>query len=545
MYCFTDVDRPYHSFFLIVLFLTSSILFGCQRASSEVVPTNIIVMLADDMGYSDLSCFGSEVPTPQIDRLGQEGATFTQFYNGARCCPTRASLLTGVYPHQAGVGYMTANWGDGSYQGHLNQEVLTMGEVMQRNGYTTFHTGKWHVGNHRNNQTPNARGFDQSWWRQGRVHYFDTSPGMIYLNDSTWTTDDPDYYLTDYTADYAIRFMEQAVESGQPFFGYIGWDACHWPLHAKEEHITLYRDQYRKGWDVLREERISAQRELGLLDDQWDLPGRDPALPAWEDIPADEQDEWVAKMAAYAGQLHSLNDNIGRITQRVEELGIADNTVILFLFDNGACAEAIGWNNPHTPGTPESYIAYHMPWANLSNTPFRSYKHFLYEGGISTPMLMWGGPVPEKKVTAMAHILDIMPTVVDLAGGEYPTDPAIPPMEGQSLVPLLQDDQQEVHDWMFWEHEGNRAVRYGNWKLVSRFAHDTTYFQRWHFPVEVRNQEWELYNVEDDRTELHELSAEHPDLVAEMSARWQTWANRVGVIEELKSYDGKRLKDKH
>lgn len=524
---------------LVAGLLPGVALFSCDQKET---PPNVIVMLADDMGYSDLSCFGSEVPTVNIDRLANEGARFTQFYNGARCCPTRASLLTGTYAQQSGVGYMTANWGEGAYQGHLSDDVLTMGEVMKANGYTTFHTGKWHVGNRKNEQTPSNRGFDRSWWRQGKVHYFDASPGMIYLDDSTWTTDDPDYYLTDYTGAYTIKFIEEAVAAGQPFFGYVAWDACHWPLHAKEEYISRYRERYRIGWDEVRQDRLRAQEKLGLLRPGWKLPGRDEAIPAWEDIPRADRGRWIEKMAAYAAQVHSLDENIGKVIRKLEHLGIADNTVIFILFDNGACAEAIGWRDQGMPGTPGSYIAYNMPWANVSNTPFRSYKHFVYEGGISTPMIMWGEGVPFAKVDAMAHIIDILPTILELTGGSYPSADNLHAPEGKSVLPLLSGESETIHEWLFWEHEGNRAVRYENWKLLSRFKHDTTYFKRWHFPKDPRDQEWELYNIENDRTEQIELSGQYPGLVEKMESRWQEWANQVGVIQGLGSYDGKRLK---
>lgn len=536
---FLRFQKPWQSIPGLVLLAVA--LQACNQ--QEKAPPNIIVMLADDMGYSDLSSFGSEIPTPNIDRLAYEGTKFTQFYNGARCCPTRASLLTGTYAQQAGVGYMTASWDEDAYQGYLDDDVVTLGEVMKMNGYTTFHTGKWHVGNRKNKQTPSKRGFDRSWWRQGKVNYFDASPGMIYLDDSTWTTTDPNYYLTDYTANYAMGFIDDAVNAGKPFFGYVAWDACHWPLHAKEEHISLYRGSYKAGWDRIRKDRLASQKALGLIKEEWQLPERDPSLPSWDSVAHGEKPRWTEKMAVYAAQLHSLDENIGRLLLKLEQLGVADNTVIMLLFDNGACAEAIGWKDQNQPGTPESYMSYNMPWANVSNSPFRSYKHFVYEGGISTPFIIWGKDIPQKQEEAMAHIIDIMPTVVDLSKGSYPITDGLNTMEGESIIPLLSGEKEQIHQWLFWEHEGNRAVRYGDWKLLSRFNNDTTYFKRWHFPKKPRKKEWELYNMKNDRTEQIELSAQHPELVEEMKSRWQTWAGRVGVLQGLGSYDGKRLKD--
>lgn len=525
--------------FVIFFLGLFSLLISCGK---EPKKANVILMLADDMGYSDISAFGGDINTPNIDRLFNQGIAFTQFYNGARCCPTRASLVTGTYAQQAGVGYMTKDWEEDGYRGHLDTDVVTLGEVMAANGYTTFHTGKWHIGNLKNEQTPVKRGFDKSWWRQGKINYFDASPGMIYLNDSTWTTQDTNYYLTDYTANFTMQFLEEAVASDKPFFGYVAWDACHWPLQAKDEHIKIFKDKYSQGWDEIRNERLKNQEKLGLISPEWKLNGRDEAVPAWEDEASEKQKRWSEKMAVYAAQLYSLDENIGRVMQKLEELGEDDNTYIMLLFDNGACAEAIGWKDTSRVGSPESYTSYNMPWANVSNTPFKSYKHFLYEGGISTPFVVFGPGLESGTTKAVGHITDVMPTILDLVNGHYINRNGIVPMQGESLVPALEKRTDEGREWVFWEHEGNRAVRYGDWKLVSRYVNDTVYFNRWHFPKSPRAQEWELYNIKEDRTEQFDVLETHPELVAKMKKKWEEWANKVGVIQGVSSYDWEGIK---
>lgn len=498
---------------------------------------NVILMLADDMGYSDIAAFGSEVPTPNIDRLVGRGTTFNQFYNGARCCPTRASLITGLYAHQAGVGYMTRDWGEEGYQGHLDDEARTAAEMMQANDYSTFMVGKWHIGNVQNEQTPYNRGFDRSWWRYGRVDYFNTRK-MVLENGEPWSTTDPNYYLTDYTGNYANKYIEEFADERKPFFGYVAWDACHWPLQAKEDYIQEFLPVYKSGWDAIRQKRVANQLKLGLIDPQWNIPGRDPAAPAWSGLSESDQKKWTRKMATYAAQLKSLDENIGKILDKLDDLGIADNTYIMLLFDNGACPEAIGWNEQNLIGSADSYTAYNLPWANVSNTPFRTYKHFLNEGGISTPFIIAGPGIQNQRTDAVGHIIDVVPTILDLIDGEYINDPAVKSLVGKSLAPVLEQGDPNGREWTFWEHEGNRAVRYGNWKLVSRYENDTLYYKRWHFPTAPRSKEWELYNLEEDRTEMNELSAQYPDLVNQMIARWKEWADEAGVAENVASYDG-------
>lgn len=520
----------------------SSVFVALLISSFAQQRPNVILMLADDMGYSDIAAFGSEVPTPNIDRLVDRGTSFTQFYNGARCCPTRASLITGLYAHQAGVGYMNQSWNEDGYQGHLDDQARTAAEIMKSNDYRTFMVGKWHIGNVKNHQTPFERGFDRSWWRHARVDYFRRSG--IMLDGKDWTTEDQHYYLTDYTGNYILEFIDESVKSEKPFFGYVGWDACHWPLQAKEQYIQEFLETYQVGWDLIRQQRITNQLELGLIDPKWSIPGRDPKAPEWSDLSPADQQQWTRKMATYAAQLKSLDENIGRVLDKLDELGIADNTYVMILFDNGACAEAIGWQEDSLIGGPDSYTSYNLPWANVSNTPFRTYKHFLNEGGISTPFIIAGPRIPNGVTTsAVGHIIDVVPTILDLTKSTFPNEKGVKKLEGQSLVPAFKQGAAG-REWTFWEHEGNRAVRFGDWKLVSRFEHDTTYFSRWHFPGAPRAQEWELYNLKDDRTEMNEVSGENPALVEQMQIKWQEWANRVGALQTITSYDGQELKTK-
>ncbi len=519
--------------------LLFAIAISCSPLMKAQKP-NIIVILSDDMGYSDLGCFGSEITTPNLDHLAENGLKFTRFYNGARCCPTRASLLTGLYAHQSGVGYMSQNWGTPQYLGHLHNNCVTMGEVVQGAGYRTFHSGKWHVGTRNNGMTAENRGFDRSWTREARVDYFDHAPGNLKLDGQTWSTDDPEYYLTDYTAKFACEFIEEAVNLHKPFFGYVAFNAAHWPLHAKSEDVEKFKGKYAEGWDTIRSRRLQKQKEIGLINPLWDLSWRDESVPQWNEVT--RKDWWQEKMEAYAAQVYSLDENIGRIVSKLEELGVAENTLIFFLQDNGGCAEGIGWNDKNTPGTPESYIAYHLPWANVSNTPFRMYKHFVNEGGISTPLIaFWPAQIPKGIITNKpAHLIDIMSTVVDVSGAEYPQSykgEIITPMEGISLLPLLKEEDWEGHEYLFWEHEGNRALlQNGKWKLVSRYEFDYEYFTNWKFPKLGRTSEWELYDMENDRTEMHDLAEQYRDKLNELIAVYDTWAQRVKIYNGSKYY---------
>ncbi|PWD98517.1 arylsulfatase [Marinilabilia rubra] len=539
---------------LIALFL---VLFVCQInlsfANDLKSKPNIIVIMSDDIGFSDIGCYGGEVETPNLDYLADNGVRFSQFYNTARCCPSRAALLTGKYPHQAGVGYMTRALGTTkAYQGHLREDVKTIGEYMKNQGYITMHVGKWHVGNLKNQVLPDKRGFDKTWTRIQRVNYWNFD--HVYENgDFREVTGDEKKYLTDIEGDKAIEYIEEATQNDPPFFMYLAFDAAHWPLHAKKEDIQKYKNRFNNGWDQLRKERIKRIDSLGLVSYKKPEEIKNSLVPRWDSIPTgdinkgyhsfesglQDQSDWNRKMEVYAAQIDCMDQNIGRIIKVLKQKGIFENTMIIYVQDNGGCAELIGKHEGVAPGGPDSYASYNLPWAYLSNTPFRRYKHFLYEGGISTPCIIhWPKSIPLKRNGVVenesyGHLIDILPTCLDAAGADVESLKS--ELEGQSLLPEIKGYGENANRTVFWEHEGNRAIRKGPWKLISRYSKDVGYFKRWGYPVPPREQVWELYNVVDDRWEQEELSINYPDLVDSLINEYKGWAQKVGAIprEEL------------
>lgn len=485
---------------------------------------NIVIIMADDMGFSDIGCYGSEISTPNLDSLAGGGVRFTQFYNTARCCATRASLLTGLHPHQAGIGHMNNDYDKPGYLGHLADRCVTIAEALRPAGYSTMMTGKWHVGAKRPNW-PIDRGFDESYtllWGASRYWKGEDSPTMV-TNDKKAPVEDENFYMTDAISDHAVKFIDDHGKKDNPFFLYVPYTAPHWPLHAWPKDIEKYRGKYMAGWDALRAERHARMIEMGLVDKAWPLTPRDPAAPPWEQVERAKQVDMDLRMAIYAAQIECMDRGIGRIVDKLRRQGRLDNTLILFLADNGACAEVTPWGFDRKwdakLGAPGSWSSYGMSWANASNTPFRLYKHWVHEGGIATPLIAhWPSVIRQKgQLTHQpGHIMDLMATCCDVAGATYPKTrqgtPVIP-LEGKSLLPILQGKQRKGHEAICWEHEGNRAVRMGKWKLVSR-----------------RPLRWELYDMAADRTEMNNLAAEKPDLVKKMSAMYDDWAKRCHVL---------------
>ena len=522
-----------------------------EKTTSEKVNSsrpNIIVILADDIGFSDLGCYGGEVSTPNLDNLASNGVRFSQFYNSARCMPTRAALLTGVHPHQAGIGHMGKIGTSEAYQGRIKKNMPTIGSLMKDAGYSTFHVGKWHVGQ----MNPTDRGFDKSWARWSKVDYWNfeeiNEDGVIRAPN-----ENEKGYLTDVEGTKALEYINYAATKEAPFFMYLAFDAAHWPLHAKQKDIDKYRGKFKKGWNQLQKQRIQKLDSIGLVDAIDPDLILDESSPLWETVPANDQfkgynamtspkhdqDDWDFKMAVYAAQIDCMDQNIGNIIQRLKDLGQYENTIIMYMQDNGACAEGIGKNDNNEPGTAASYMAYGLPWADLSNTPFKMYKHFVHEGGISTPLIVhWPSGLDAKtqgrvENESYGHVIDILPTCLD-AAGVYKKE-FYPMLEGESLLSIFKDEAENNARTLYWEHEGNRAIRRGDWKLVSRYALDYLFFENWEFPKEARKQEWELYNVKKDRWELNELSLENPTKVEEMKNDYLEWAKKVGEIprEEL------------
>ncbi len=532
---------------------------------SQDQPTrpNIIVILCDDMGYSDIGAFGGEIRTPNLDSLAAGGLRFSQMYNSARCCPSRAALLTGVNPHQAGIGHMVADLGVPEYQGYLKDNVVTIAEALKADGYSTYMSGKWHVGGEYNlsasdSWTPGAPGFPLPTQR-GFDRYFGilAGAGNFYypktlMDQDTFTplSDLEDFYLTDAISDNAVRMIGEATrrsiqEGGDggdadPFFMYVAYTAPHWPLHALEEDIARYEGQYRSGWDRLRTDRHERMKDDGLLDEKWEISPRDDGSPAWEDAPdADWQD---IRMAVYAAQIDRVDQGIGRILEALRSAGVDRDTLVMFLSDNGGCAEFLaedgampqparyGGANPDgtpvvvgnipglRPGGPATFMSYDLPWANASNTPFRRFKRWTHEGGISTPFILsWPGRISEPGIVhSPAHVIDIMPTCLDAAGASHPSERAgetTIPLEGESMLPAIARRDWERERPIVWEHEGSRAVRSRQWKLVSAVGGP-----------------WELYDMEADRTELNDLYERNLPMSRELERVYGEWAERCGVL---------------
>ncbi len=552
---------------------TFSLLLVASATLSAADRPNIIVILSDDMGYSDIGCYGSEIQTPTLDTLANEGLRFSQFYNTARCCPTRACLLTGLYPHQAGIGHMVTGSYDISkfpgFQMGLNQQCQTIAEVLKPAGYETYMTGKWHVCH---NIRPD--GLKKNWPRQrGFDHFYGTitGAGSFYdpaalCRDNTLITPENDpkyqpesYYYTDAIGDNAVRFLNQHQEQSAdtPFFMYVAFTAAHWPMHALPEDIAKYEGVYDKGFADIREKRLARLKQIGLIDPSWEMSEQAGDWPKTNHKPWE-----IRNMEVYAAMIDRMDQNIAKITTNLKESGDLDNTVIFFMQDNGGCAEGVGRgrdknlpaarpamakdelqldiipkftrdgrpvrHGPETmPGADDTYIAYGRDWANVSNTPFREYKHWVHEGGISTPLIVhWPQGIQASQNGKLdhtpSHLIDIMATCVDVANAEYPKQVngnKITPLPGVSLAPAFAGNDLQRKTPIFWEHEANCAVRDGKWKIV-----------RYGKMGSGKTTPWELYDMEADRTEQHDLASQHPELVKKMADQWQAWAEASDVL---------------
>ena len=506
---------------------------------AEAAPRpNIVVVLVDDVGFSDLGCFGSEIPTPNLDRLADAGLRFTQFYSTPRCSPTRASLLTGLYSHQAGMGWLDGKVEPQSqgFHGKLLPRCVTIAEVLKDAGYLTAMTGKWHLGQ-QNGTPPWTRGFMRSLnSRFGEVYFpkEGDKPGTakLYLNGRELPKDSPelvlpgtpaDWYSTDLFVDWGLHFVDEARAEKKPFFLYIAQGAAHFPLRAPEDDIARNVGKYRKGWDALREERYAKQVKLGIIDSQWPLSPRPPQCPAWDDVPQAERERFDRMMATYAAMIERIDRSMGRLVDGLRERDALDDTLILFMSDNGGNAEGgpRGVTRGSGPiGGPDSYVLLGMNWATLNTTPFFRYKHFTHEGGIASGMVAhWPRGIRAERRGKLehqpTHLIDVMATAVDLGGATYPREfagQAILPAEGVSLRPAFDGRSLERKSPIFWEHEGNKAVRDGRWKLV----------QKWRGP-------WELYDLEADRTERIDLLTKEPETAARLESAWNAWAKRTYV----------------
>ncbi len=535
----------------LVLFCLSPLAVKCQAADTNPLP-NIVLILADDLGFSDVGCFGSEISTPNLDHLASEGLRLTQFYTTPRCCPSRAALLTGLYPQQAGIGNMMEDQGLPGYRGELNQHCLTIAEELRLANYHTSMVGKWHLShiyfdgkkqlNHESdepfwddkNSWPLQRGFDDYF---GTIHgvtsYYD--PFSLVCGNTPVSPAGTNFYYTDVLTEKAVAGINRLAGGAKPFFLYLAYTAPHWPLQAPEEDIAKYRRIYRAGWDVTRTNRYQRQIAMGIIDKNWPLSPRDPRVPPWEEA---HNKNWEAnRMATYAAMVEHLDRGVGKVLEALKNRGIEKNTLVIFFSDNGGCAEVIqpAWydvpsrtrdgrkiqvgNSKAFAGPEDVWQSYGVPWANVSDTPFLLYKHFTHEGGIASPFIVhWPAVIqnPGTLSAQFAHVTDILPTLVEVARTKHPdhyAGHAILPLEGRSLLPIFKGMTRPDTTPTFWEHEGNRAVRLQEWKLVAR-----------------NRQPWELYDTEADRTEQNNLAATHPEKVKELSDLYDAWAKRCNII---------------
>lgn len=477
---------------------------------------NIIIILADDMGYSDLGCMGSEIETPNLDKLAHEGVLFNHFYTASVCCPSRASLLTGQWQWDAGMGGMSPSKSSfPEYQGYLNNKSVTIAEALKPYDYQTFMVGKWHLGNERP-MWPDRRGFDQFYGTPagGGLYFY---PSTFYDRPVFWNgvevTPEDGWYSTDGFADHAVDFIENEREEGKPFFMYLAFIAPHYPLQAKEKDIQKYKDRYAEGYQAIRNARFTKQKELGIVSEETQLSSA--VYPSWESVEDKEQE--AREMEVYAAMVDCMDQNIGKLLATLEAEGIEDNTAIFFLSDNGA--GRVDWNK--TPevevGSNKSNGTYGV-WYNVSSTPYRKGKRMEHEGGILTPMIArWpkgikgGGSIIHEP----AHINDFMATCLELARARYPETyegNRIDPHDGISFLPLISGQTQKEDRIYFWSFIGNQAIRQGDWKLVR-----------------VYEGEWELYNLSEDPTELKDLSGNEPEKLSELQEKFETFAKEHGV----------------
>ncbi|APZ90482.1 arylsulfatase [Fuerstiella marisgermanici] len=523
------VDWRQLLFFAVVLMV-----YSAERVHAEATRPNVLLIMCDDLGYSDLGCYGGEIQTPHLDRLAEDGLRFSQFYNCAVCVTTRSALLTGLYPRQAKRPYLRTN-------------MVTLGEALGRAGYATSLTGKWHLGSEPPLR-PIDRGFEEFYGvLDGCCNFF--NPAQLdpeFYNggrarpfahyDKRLTQFPKDYYTTDAFSDHAATTIKRFAKGNKPFFVHLCYTAPHFPLHAFAEDIERYRGNYSDGYIPMRERRHERQAELGLftslpqLSAEEDKKGDfryDYDVPDWEKLPASERKREEARMETYAAMVDRMDQGIGRVLTALDEAGVAENTVVMFLSDNGGCAS---WPNAK-PGQEEGFITYNKDipvgdghgyefvgkgWGWAQNAPFRKFKGWCYEGGIATPMIVrWPGKVARGSIThEVGHVIDLMPTLLELAESEYPLEfngNRILPVEGRSLLPILQGQEQDAPRSLSWELFGNRAIRQGDWKLV------------WG----ASEKQWELYNLKNDRSETNDIASNFPERVTAMIRDWEAWRARV------------------
>ncbi len=555
---------------LVLVAFTQPIHASPLRAEAGPRP-NIVILFVDDMGFSDVGCFGGEIDTPHLDRLAAGGVRCTQFYNTSRCCPSRAALLTGLYSHQAGIGMMVYRDHGVGYRGNLNERCVTFGEVLRSAGYQTLMAGKWHAG-HEPRSRPEVRGFDRftgvyphidSYWKVLRAcEIYRDKKLLIPAGEDPVNPLQPneEFYTTDFFTDVALDYIDQALRKPKdPFLLHVCYNVPHFPLEAPDELIEKYRGRYAKGWDVLREEKLERMKRMGIVDREQKLPqvrgfvnhkipgftqvgAETDLLPRWDSLSDDDRRELDFRRAMYAAQIDRFDQNVGRIVERLEQRGILDNTIVLFFSDNGCSGElghfGMNWGK-YTSANYREWrkrsgwsISQGQCWAAYSNTPLRKYKKFVHEGGIASPFIAhWpvGIRQPGSIVRSQIfHLIDIMPTLCDAANAEYPESLGgrnITPAPGISMLPAITaGDVSAESRTLYWQHENHAAIREGNWKLVTSNDRDA--------------DAWELYDLTEDRSESKDLSSAHPDIARRLEDKWRRWAERANVLPYPEQRDG-------
>ncbi len=475
-------------------------LLAIPGTAQDAARPNLVVIMVDDLGFADLGCYGSEIQTPHLDRLASDGLRFTQFYNTAKCHSSRACLLTGCYAAEVGESDISHS--------------VTLAEMLRDRGYTTLMTGKWHLKGH-----PMDRGFERYFGHLSGATNFFTGDDTFYLDRHKFKVPASGFYTTNANTDYALDFLDGEVQPNKPFFLYIAYNAPHYPLHALPEDIAKYRGRYLKGWDALRRERHERQIQMGLVKSAWGLTPRDTSVPAWDTLSPEKQQEEDLTFAVYAAMIDRVDQNIGRLTAKLETMGVADNTLLLFVSDNGGCPFQRTKTPDIPPGPAESYWTYHRGWAQVSNVPFRLYKQNQHEGGISTPLIArWPDVVKSNSLTDQpGHLIDFMATALELSGGTYPetyNGQAVRPLRGRSLVPILKGETRAPHPALYLKFNRYKGLRSGPWKIA------------W------EKGPWELYNIEEDRCELNNLADQHPQILSDLVQRYETWATSTQTLNK-------------
>ena len=463
---------------------------------------NVVLIMVDDMGFSDIGCYGGEIDTPNIDKLAHDGLRLTQFYNTAKCSPSRAALLSGSYHVEVKEKELT--------------NCMTIPEVLKTAGYRTLMTGKWHL-----QSDPVSRGFDRYFGHLSGATNFFTGDDSFRLDKEKFNVPQKGFYTTDANTDYAIEFLDEAGKIGKPFFLYIAYNAPHYPLHAWPEDIEKYKGKYMAGWDEIRERRHKRQLEMGIVKKQWGMTPRDEVVGDWDSLSEEQKKKEDLMMAVYAAMVDRVDQNIGRLVTKLKAMKKFENTLFLFLSDNGGCPFDRIETPDIPPGPAESYWSYNTGWAQVSNTPFRLYKRNQHEGGISTPLIAhWPGKIKAGSISDQpGQIVDIMATLIDITGAHRPETKdgqKLRPLRGSSLVPIFEGKMRDGEKELFFTYSNYRALRIGKWKIS------------W------LKGPWELYDIEADRCELNDLALEMPEKVREMSAKYDAWLKELGHVHKVK-----------